>query len=59
MVCADIIDHELIDGEDKYWIESYRVKGLLTSSRHCELTAGLATTRNLVDKCFPLDGPPG
>ena len=59
MVCGNIIDHEEIDGSDRYWIEPYRMRALCDTAFSSELFTATVETLGLVENCYPLDGPPG
>lgn len=64
LVCGGIVDHHEVDGVNKYWLEPYRHEALLGGAKVCpaqesELLTGCVDGLYLVEKCFPLNGPPG
>ncbi|XP_067948944.1 S-adenosylmethionine-dependent methyltransferase Rv2258c-like isoform X1 [Watersipora subatra] len=62
LVCGDVIDHVEIEGEDRYWIASYKVATLVGEgcpAINSELLAGVLSNARNVEKCFAVDGPLG
>lgn len=64
MVCADVVDHVLTDGEDRYWLAPYRLptllgKGLGGTALGAQLVTGVGDNCSNVEKCFPIEGPLG
>ena len=64
MVCGDVVDHEEIEGVDRYWLEPYRLPTLIGDKLHhpavyCEILVVGIQPFYLVEKCFPIDGPNG
>jgi len=64
MVCADMVDHCVENGIDKYWLAPFRLPALTHSAEGCpasssQLLSGVTQNSRSVEACFPIDGPPG
>ncbi|KAF6017063.1 hypothetical protein EB796_024623 [Bugula neritina] len=64
MVCADMVDHCVENGIDKYWLAPFRLPALIHSAEGCpasssQLLSGVTQNSRSVEACFPIDGPPG
>ncbi|XP_067948784.1 S-adenosylmethionine-dependent methyltransferase Rv2258c-like [Watersipora subatra] len=64
MVCGNVVDHEEIDGVNKYWLEPYRLPTLLGTDMewvacYSEILRCAFAAAPMVEKCFPNSGPRG
>ena len=64
MVCGGVVDHEEIEGVDRYWLEPYRLPALLGDSFRwpaldAEMLSACLEVYTKIEECFRLTGPSG